>query len=199
MIDKCHMVFQHTFNTSLLGNDDINPVRNLLSFFFLPLHFDPSHPSSSLPPSPMPHTCAVCGLGFDNKNMHDTHKRKCVQTVSFTTHNGQAVTVTHHENGTFLCYCSHDKCPKPQGFTTVNALQKHMKMLGTAWIGPQEKWVSGWREMVEKKKREIWVITLHKQSTESQNSTLQINTKQVAQVSWHDLAQDHANHLSCWL
>ena len=61
---------------------------------------------------------------------------------------------------------------------------------------------SGWvveERWLKKKKREIWVITLHKQSTESQNSTLQINTKQVAQVSWHDLAQDHANHLSCWL
>ena len=31
---------------------------------------------------------------------------KCVKTVTFVVHSGQQITVTRHENGTFMCYCS---------------------------------------------------------------------------------------------
>ncbi|KAI6019059.1 hypothetical protein EDC04DRAFT_2941487 [Pisolithus marmoratus] len=84
-------------------------------------------------------TCKGCGLEFDNRNLHDTHWKKCVKTVTFVIHTGEQVTVTHHQNGTFLCYCSHPKCPKEKGFVTVDALQKHMKTLKTTWLGPEKK------------------------------------------------------------
>ncbi|KAI6025479.1 hypothetical protein EDC04DRAFT_2930846 [Pisolithus marmoratus] len=87
----------------------------------------------------MTHTCKGCGLEFDNRNLHDTHWKKCVKTVTFVIHTGEQVTVTHHQNGTFLCYCSHPKCPKEKGFVTVDALQKHMKTLKTTWLGPEKK------------------------------------------------------------
>ncbi|KAI5990691.1 hypothetical protein EDC04DRAFT_3097397 [Pisolithus marmoratus] len=87
----------------------------------------------------MTRTCKGCGLEFDNRNLHDTHWKKCVKTVTFVIHTGEQVTVTHHQNGTFLCYCSHPKCPKEKGFLTVDALQKHMKTLKTTWLGPEKK------------------------------------------------------------
>ncbi|KAI5996097.1 hypothetical protein EDC04DRAFT_2979571 [Pisolithus marmoratus] len=87
----------------------------------------------------MTHTCKGCGLEFDNRNLHDTHWKKCVKTVTFVIHTGEQVTVTCHQNGTFLCYCSHPKCPKEKGFVTVDALQKHMKTLKTTWFGPEKK------------------------------------------------------------
>ncbi|KAI6043284.1 hypothetical protein EDC04DRAFT_2600326 [Pisolithus marmoratus] len=87
----------------------------------------------------MPHSCKECGLELDNKNLHDAHWKKCVKTVTFVTHTGQEVTVTHHNNGTFLCYCSHHKCPKGVGFATVDALGKHMKNLKTTWLSPEKK------------------------------------------------------------
>ncbi|KAI6038256.1 hypothetical protein EDC04DRAFT_3090911 [Pisolithus marmoratus] len=87
----------------------------------------------------MTHTCKGCGLEFDDRNLHDTHWKKCVKTVTFVIHTGEQVTVTHHQNGTFLCYCSHPKCPKEKGFVTVDALQKHMKTLKTTWLGPEKK------------------------------------------------------------
>ncbi|KAI6038322.1 hypothetical protein EDC04DRAFT_2604044, partial [Pisolithus marmoratus] len=87
----------------------------------------------------MPHSCKECNLEFDNKVLHDTHWKKCVKTVTFVTHTGEQVTVTRHQNGTFVCYCSHPKCPKEKGFVTVDALQKHMKTLKTTWLGPEKK------------------------------------------------------------
>ncbi|KAI6041837.1 hypothetical protein EDC04DRAFT_2601317 [Pisolithus marmoratus] len=87
----------------------------------------------------MPHSCKECGLEFDNKNIHDAHWKKYVKTMSFVSHTGQEVTVNHHANGTFLCYCSHPKCPKEVGFATVDALGKHMKNLKTTWLGAEKK------------------------------------------------------------
>ncbi|KAI6035840.1 hypothetical protein EDC04DRAFT_2897620 [Pisolithus marmoratus] len=87
----------------------------------------------------MPRSCKECGLEFDNKNIHDAHWKKCVKTMSFVSHTGQEVTVNHHANGTFLCYCSHPKCPKEVGFATVDALGKHMKNLKTTWLGAEKK------------------------------------------------------------
>ncbi|KAG6376005.1 hypothetical protein JVT61DRAFT_2890 [Boletus reticuloceps] len=82
----------------------------------------------------MPHTCNECGLDFDNKVLHNMHWKKCVKCVSFVAYNGQQITITCHTNGTFWCYCSHDKCPKSVGFATVDTLQKHIK---TTWLGPE--------------------------------------------------------------
>ncbi|KAI5982121.1 hypothetical protein EDC04DRAFT_2915922 [Pisolithus marmoratus] len=73
----------------------------------------------------MPHSCKECGLEFDNKNIHDAHWKK--------------KSLDRHANGTFLCYCSHPKCPKEVGFATVDALGKHMKNLKTTWLGPEKK------------------------------------------------------------
>ncbi|KAI6020604.1 hypothetical protein EDC04DRAFT_2607400 [Pisolithus marmoratus] len=87
----------------------------------------------------MPRSCKECGLEFDNKNIHDAHWKKCVKTMSFVSHTGQEVTVNRHANGTFLCYCSHPKCPKEVGFATVDALGKHMKNLKTTWLGAEKK------------------------------------------------------------
>lgn len=86
----------------------------------------------------MPRICTECGLVFANKNLHDPHWKKCVKTAKFVAYNGQEITVTRHENGTFLCYCSHHKCPKDQGFATIDAMQKHMKNLKTNWLGPEK-------------------------------------------------------------
>ncbi|KAF8120691.1 hypothetical protein EV363DRAFT_1104242, partial [Boletus edulis] len=49
----------------------------------------------------MPRTCNQCGLNFDNKVLHDNHWKKCVKDVSFVAYNGQEITITRHENGTF--------------------------------------------------------------------------------------------------
>lgn len=87
----------------------------------------------------MPRVCKQCGLEFDNKKLHDTHWKKCVKNVTFIAYNGQEITTTRHQNGTFLCYCSHSKCPKDQGFTTIDAMQKHMKNLKTTWLGREKK------------------------------------------------------------
>ncbi|KAI6096772.1 hypothetical protein F5141DRAFT_1067498 [Pisolithus sp. B1] len=87
----------------------------------------------------MPRSCKECGLEFDNKILHDTHWKKCVRKVSFVAYTGQDITMTRHENGTFLCYCSHHKCPKEVGFATMDALHKHMKTLKTTWLGPEKK------------------------------------------------------------
>lgn len=87
----------------------------------------------------MPRTCNECGLDFDNRNLHDKHWKKCVKKVTFVAYDGQEITASRHENGTFLCYCSHNKCPKSQGFATIDALQKHMKNLKTIWLGPEKK------------------------------------------------------------
>lgn len=78
-------------------------------------------------------------MGFDNKNLHDSHWKKCVKTLNFLAYNGQEITVTRHANGTFVCYCSHPKCPKAQGFTTQDALQRHLKKSKTTWLGPEKK------------------------------------------------------------
>ncbi|KAI6094764.1 hypothetical protein F5141DRAFT_1069108 [Pisolithus sp. B1] len=86
----------------------------------------------------MPHACKECGLEFDNRNLHDAHWKKCVKVITSVAYTGQDVTITHHENGTFLC-CSHHKCPRDIGFTTVDALHKHMKTLKTTWLGPEKK------------------------------------------------------------
>ncbi|KAI6017532.1 hypothetical protein EDC04DRAFT_2608014 [Pisolithus marmoratus] len=66
----------------------------------------------------MPRTCKECGLQFDNRGLHDSHWKKCVKTVTFVAPTGEDVTVTRDRNGTFVCYCSHDKCPKENGFVT---------------------------------------------------------------------------------
>ncbi|KAI6043214.1 hypothetical protein EDC04DRAFT_2600389 [Pisolithus marmoratus] len=87
----------------------------------------------------MPRICKECGLQFDTRGLHDSHWKKCVKTVTFIAPNGEDVTVTCDKNGTFACYCSHDKCPKEQGFATVGALQRHMKTLQTSWLGPEKK------------------------------------------------------------
>ncbi|KAI5985430.1 hypothetical protein EDC04DRAFT_2913772 [Pisolithus marmoratus] len=87
----------------------------------------------------MPRTCKECGLQFDNRGLHDSHWKKCVKTVTFVAPTGEDVTVTRDRNGTFVCYCSHDKCPKENGFVTVGALQRHMKTLKTTWLGPEKK------------------------------------------------------------
>ena len=87
----------------------------------------------------MPRVCKECGLEFDNKKLHDTHRKKCVKEVTFIAHNGQEITVTRNQNGTFLCYCSHGKCPKDQGFATIDSMQKHMKNLKTTWLGREKK------------------------------------------------------------
>lgn len=68
---------------------------------------------------------------------------KAIKIVTFVAHNGQEITTTRNQNGTFLCYCSHHKCPKNQGFITIDALQKHMKNLKTTWLGPKGK-VRSW-------------------------------------------------------
>ncbi|KAI6095257.1 hypothetical protein EDD16DRAFT_1528712 [Pisolithus croceorrhizus] len=68
-----------------------------------------------------------------------THWKKCTRKVSFVAYTGWDITMTHHENGTFLCYCSHHKCPKEVGFATMDALHKHMKTLKTTWLGPEQK------------------------------------------------------------
>ncbi|KAI5989839.1 hypothetical protein EDC04DRAFT_2912119 [Pisolithus marmoratus] len=87
----------------------------------------------------MPRSCNKCSLEFDNKVLHDMHWKKCIKTVTFVTHTGEQITITHHQNGTFVCYCYHPKCPKEKGFVTVDALQKHMKTLKTTWLGPEKK------------------------------------------------------------
>ncbi|KAI6043201.1 hypothetical protein EDC04DRAFT_2891230 [Pisolithus marmoratus] len=87
----------------------------------------------------MPRSCNECSLEFDNKVLHDMHWKKCIKTVTFVTHTGEQITITHHQNGTFVCYCSHPKCPKEKGFVTVDALQKHIKTLKTTWLGPEKK------------------------------------------------------------
>ncbi|KAI6025416.1 hypothetical protein EDC04DRAFT_2606298 [Pisolithus marmoratus] len=87
----------------------------------------------------MPRSCNECSLEFDNKVLHDMHWKKCIKTVTFVTHTGEQITITRHQNGTFVCYCSHPKCPKEKGFVTVDALQKHMKTLKTTWLGPEKK------------------------------------------------------------
>ncbi|KAI6098756.1 hypothetical protein F5141DRAFT_1066809 [Pisolithus sp. B1] len=84
----------------------------------------------------MPHVCKECGLELGNKN---AHWKKCVSIVTFVAYTGQDVTITCHENGTFLCYCSHHKCPRDIGFTTADALHKHMKTLKTTWLGLEKK------------------------------------------------------------
>ncbi|KAI5990273.1 hypothetical protein EDC04DRAFT_2614205 [Pisolithus marmoratus] len=100
----------------------------------------------------MPCSCNECSLEFDNKVLHDMHWKKCIKTVTFVTHTGEQITITHHQNGTFVCYCSHPKCPKEKGFVTVDALQKHMKTLKTTWLGPEKKasvfltWIQSNRE-----------------------------------------------------
>ncbi|KAI6143883.1 hypothetical protein EDD17DRAFT_1515423, partial [Pisolithus thermaeus] len=97
----------------------------------------------------MPHACKECGLELDNKNLHDAHWKKCVKVVTFVAYTGQDVTITCHENGTFLCYCSHHKCPRDIGFTTVDALHKHMKTLKTNWLGPEKKASAGGQSSVQ--------------------------------------------------
>ena len=91
----------------------------------------------------MPRTCNECGTEFDNRNLHDKHWKKCVKTITFVGHNGQEITTSRHENGMFMCYCSYNKCPKNQGFATVDALQKHMRNLKTIWLGAEKKASSG--------------------------------------------------------
>ncbi|KAI6101956.1 hypothetical protein F5141DRAFT_1065894 [Pisolithus sp. B1] len=97
----------------------------------------------------MPRSCKECGLEFDNKILHDTHWKKCVRKVSFVAYTGQDITMTRHENGTFLCYCSHHKCPKEVGFATMDALHKHMKTLKTTWLGPEKKASAGGQSSVQ--------------------------------------------------
>ncbi|KAI6100652.1 hypothetical protein F5141DRAFT_1066225 [Pisolithus sp. B1] len=97
----------------------------------------------------MPRACKECGLELDNKNLHDAHWKKCVKVVTFVAYTGQDVTITRHENGTFLCYCSHHKCPRDIGFTTVDALHKHMKTLKTTWLGPEKKASAGGQSSVQ--------------------------------------------------
>ena len=93
--------------------------------------------------SSMPKTCKECGLEFDNKNLHDAHWKKCVKVVTFVAYNGQEITVARQlDKPVFLCHCSHSKCPRSQGFTTVDALHKHMKTLKTTWLGSEKKKVN---------------------------------------------------------
>lgn len=109
-----------------------------LIFLFLLLSNHHHHLTSVENIHTMPRICTECGLVFANKNLHDPHWKKCVKTAKFVAYNGQKITVTRHENGTFLCYCSHHKCPKDQGFATIDAMQKHMKNLKTNWLGPEK-------------------------------------------------------------
>ena len=87
----------------------------------------------------MPRACSECGAEFDNKQLHDSHWKKCVKTSTFVAYNKQKITVTRHANGTFVCYCSHLRCPKEHGFTTLYALQRHLKVSKTTWLGPEKK------------------------------------------------------------
>ena len=81
--------------------------------------------------------------GFDNKNLHDAHWKKCVKVVTFVAYNRQEITVARQlDKPVFLCHCSHRKCPRSQGFTTVDALHKHMKTLKTTWLGSEKKKVN---------------------------------------------------------
>ncbi|KAI6118912.1 hypothetical protein EDD16DRAFT_1707158 [Pisolithus croceorrhizus] len=107
----------------------------------------PSKPLDA-PSSPpiMPHVCKECGLELGNKN---AHWKKCVSIVTFVAYTGQDVTITCHENGTFLCYCSHHKCPRDIGFTTADALHKHMKTLKTTWLGLEKKASAGEQSSVQ--------------------------------------------------
>ncbi|KAI6119109.1 hypothetical protein EV401DRAFT_1888401, partial [Pisolithus croceorrhizus] len=97
----------------------------------------------------MPRACKECGQEFDNRNLHDAHWKKCVKAITFVAYTGQDVTMTRHENGAFLCYCSHHKCPREVGFTTVDALHKHMKTLKTTWLGPEKKASAGGQSLVQ--------------------------------------------------
>ena len=94
-------------------------------------------PSSSL--SPMPYHCDICSLSFDNKNLYITHRKKCVPAATIVAHTSQVIDLTHNNNKVFLCYCSNSTCPKPGGFTTADALQRHMKTLKTKWLGMEAK------------------------------------------------------------
>jgi hypothetical protein len=87
----------------------------------------------------MTFACHHCDSSFDNRALYDRHRKKCVKTAIFTTYTGQEVTITHNNDGRFLCYCSSIKCPKASGFATVDALQKHMKNSKTIWLGPEKK------------------------------------------------------------
>ncbi|KAI6017929.1 hypothetical protein EDC04DRAFT_2607927 [Pisolithus marmoratus] len=131
----------------------------------------------------MPHSCKECNLEFDNKVLHDTHWKKCVKTVTFVTHTGEQVTVTHHQNGTFFCYCSHPKCPKEKGFVTVDALQKHMKTLKTTWLGPERKAIT---LLVQGAHKSALQITTNA-SQGAHSSALQVNTN-ISQGAMSSLA-----------
>jgi len=38
-----------------------------------------------------------------------------------------------------MCYCSHGKCLRDQGFATIDAMQKHMKNFKTTWLSREKK------------------------------------------------------------
>jgi len=80
--------------------------------------------------------CTTCKLEFDLRGVYNTHTRKCVPSSTFTTHSGQLVTVQRNESNVFLCYCSDSGCPKAKGYLTTDAMKRHMKKVGSTWIGP---------------------------------------------------------------
>lgn len=83
--------------------------------------------------------CDSCLVTFDNKNLYRNHRKKCVTTATITTYAGEQIVLHRNQDHVFLCYCSHPACPKPNGFVTAEAVQKHMKKLQTTWLGPEEK------------------------------------------------------------
>jgi len=108
-------------------------------------------------PDIMSFTCCHHSLEFDNKNQYNGNTRKCAKTMMFDTYNGQTITLTHTENKKFMCYCSNKECPRAKGFSTMNALQKHMKGLQSTWLGPEKKVIVLFHTLV-KDAAHAWVL-----------------------------------------
>jgi uncharacterized C2H2 Zn-finger protein len=85
------------------------------------------------PMSSKPSTCTNCKAVFESRSSRDIHSRICnpSSTVSFP---DGVVTIPQTEDGKYMCYCSHPKCPQP--FERIDTLTRHVKRARSHWKGP---------------------------------------------------------------
>jgi len=81
--------------------------------------------------------CPTCSGTFTSSE-YSNHSKGCskqVVTFNFKPRN-QKITVKKNVQGSFACYCSDARCPdKKRVYKTIENLKKHMKAVGSYWVG----------------------------------------------------------------
>jgi hypothetical protein len=74
---------------------------------------------------------------FESKNKLANHKKGCTKDVVTTKFGDKLITLTKNASGRFVCYCSHAHClGADKTYKTAESLKKHMKDIGSEWVGP---------------------------------------------------------------